>query len=113
MAAFVFTRTCLALAKMYADVLVVNRRDVRPHFPTSDIRKPLVDLLFLGRALEDDSLSDSLRWVWAEVIANEMIEKAAKEYNRNYHIDITELRLPDRHDVVNYSQNFGQRALSH
>jgi hypothetical protein len=112
-AAFAFTRACMAIAKMYADILVVNRRETKSHFPIADLKKPLVDLIYLGRAFDDNGLSDRMRMVWAEVIANEFIDKSAKEYNVHYHIDTTELQLPQKTYVVNHNQNPGQRAMSH
>jgi hypothetical protein len=100
MSLITYTRTCLALAKMYADILYVNRREAREHFNISEIKKPLVELIYLGRALEDKVLSPEMRRSWAEVIANEMIAQAAKDIDNHYNIDFVNLKLTDREGQV-------------
>lgn len=97
-----FTRACFAIAKMYADILVLNRTDVRDLFSIEQLKKPITGLIFLARKFEDDGLSEGMRIIWADVIANELIDRAVKEYNARYHIDTSKIKLPD---AIQNSQN--------
>ena len=85
MSELAFTKACMALARMYADILVINQKQLdRDRLPAMDLRKPLVDLVYMSRIEQDFNLGPAMRLRWAEVISNELVEAAVKDYDNSY-----------------------------